>query len=58
MTGSTVEYAIKFPDGHVEALYRRFDDDRTPKLPGHAREAGARLVWREVIRTPWAEVGR
>ena len=53
---TTREYAVRYPDGHVEALYRVGYDERAPRLPQHAREAGARLVACEVSRTDWAEV--
>lgn len=52
------EYAVRYPDGHVEALYRALDDKRTPRLPAPAADLGGVLVERTVVRSEWTEVAR
>lgn len=59
--GETVrtEYAVRYPDGHVEALYSA--GGLRPYLPMHAAIRGAVLVQcevHEVRRGPWVEVPR
>jgi len=54
-----IEYAVRYPDGHVEALYSA--PGLRPYLPMHAAIRGAVLVQcevHEVRRSPWVEVPR
>lgn len=45
------EWAVRYPDGHREALY---SDGAQPRLPAHAWHRDGRLVRREV--GDWVEV--
>lgn len=49
---ASIEWAIRYPDGHREALHTA--PGRPARLPAHAAERGAVLVRRTVGR--WVEV--